>query len=102
MSRSDQTRLVALLTALALLWLLEYLLPLYKFGNNRWRRALPNLALTALLVFTNIPLSFVIAGVSRFSMNQRFGFFFLFNAPVGLVAVLSVIALDLFTYFAHV
>jgi len=95
-------RILALVVGGGVLWSLESLLPLYRYEKPRWRRELPNLALTALLVLTNLALSFVIAGSSRFSTDHKFGLFFLFNIPLWLKGVLGVIALDLFTYFAHV
>jgi sterol desaturase/sphingolipid hydroxylase (fatty acid hydroxylase superfamily) len=99
---SDPLRVLALVVSGAVFWSLESLLPLYRHEKPRWRRALPNLALTALLVLTNLALSCVLAGSSRFSADHKFGLFFLFNMPLWLKGVLGVIALDLFTYFAHV
>ena len=99
---SDQSRLIALITGCAVLWTLESMLPLYRYEPRRLRRALPNIGLTFLLVLTNLALSFVTAGVSQFSVNRRFGLLFLFEIPPWLIGVLGVLALDLFTYFAHV
>ncbi|HSE32863.1 MAG TPA: hypothetical protein VLA93_14920 [Pyrinomonadaceae bacterium] len=49
----DQARLVMLIGLCGLLWLLESIIPLYRFRNSRLRHALPNVALTLMLVFTN-------------------------------------------------
>jgi sterol desaturase/sphingolipid hydroxylase (fatty acid hydroxylase superfamily) len=102
MLRSDQSRLLALIIGCAVLWTWESCLPLYRYEPRRLRRALPNIALTSLLVLTNVALSFITAGVSRLSANSRFGLFFLFNMSPWLIGLLGVMALDLFTYFAHV
>jgi sterol desaturase/sphingolipid hydroxylase (fatty acid hydroxylase superfamily) len=83
-------------------WSLESLWPLYRHEKLRWRRALPNIGLTALLVLINLTLSFVIAGVSSFTANRQFALFYLFNMPLWLIGVLGVMALDLFTYIGHV
>jgi sterol desaturase/sphingolipid hydroxylase (fatty acid hydroxylase superfamily) len=99
---SDPFRILALVVGGAVFWSLESLLPLYRYEKPRWRRALPNLALTALLVLTNLALLFVIAGLLRFSTDHKFGLFFLFSMPLWLKGVSGVIAMDLFTYFAHV
>ena len=99
---SDQSRLLALTVGCAALWTVETWLPLYRYESRRWRRALPNVVLTALLVLTNLALSFVTAGVSRFTTNSKFGLFYLFNMPLWLIGVVGVMALDLFTYFGHV
>lgn len=68
---SAQSRLLGLIIATIVLWSIESLLPLYRYEKYRLRRALPNIAFTVLLVLTNLLLSF------------------------------GVMALDLFTYFAH-
>jgi sterol desaturase/sphingolipid hydroxylase (fatty acid hydroxylase superfamily) len=99
---SDPLRILALVVGGAVFWSLESLLPFFRYERPRWRRALPNLALTALLVLTNLALSSVLAGSSRFSTDHQFGLFFLFDIPLWLRGVLGVIALDLFTYLAHV
>jgi sterol desaturase/sphingolipid hydroxylase (fatty acid hydroxylase superfamily) len=54
------------------------------------------------VVLTNLTLSFATAGVSTFVVNKGIGAFFLFDTPSVLAALLGVMALDLFTYFAHV
>src|SRR4051812_23045353 len=87
---SDQSRLLALIVGCAALWTVETWLPLYRYESRRWRRALPNVVLTALLVLTNLALSFVTAGVSRFTTHNKFGLFYLFNMPLWLIGVVGV------------
>jgi len=99
---SDQSRLLTLIIGCAVLWTVETWLPLYRYETRRWRRALPNVVLTLLLVLANLALSFITAGVSRFTVSSRLGVFFLFNLPLWLTGVLGVMALDLFAYFGHV
>src|SRR3954452_12382153 len=99
---SDQSRLIALIAACAVLWTLESWVPLYPYEPRRLRRALPNIALTILLVLTNLALSFVTAGVSHFSTSHRIVLFFLVDLPPWSTGVLGILALDLFTYAAHV
>ena len=99
---SDQSRLLALLIGAAVLWCVESLMPLYPCEKHRLRRALPNIALTVLLVMTNLALSVVTASIANFANNKRLGLFFLFALPSWLTALFGIMALDLFTYFAHV
>src|SRR5262245_33115553 len=99
---STQSRLLALIIGSTVLWTIESLLPLYRYEKHRLRRALPNIALNVLLVLINLSLSFATAGVATFVKNKRIGVFFLFDIPSGLAAPLGVMALDLFTYPAHV
>jgi sterol desaturase/sphingolipid hydroxylase (fatty acid hydroxylase superfamily) len=99
---SPQSRLLALIIAGTVLWTIESLLPLYRYKKHRLRRALPNIAFTALLALTNLSLSFATAGVSSFVTSKEIGLFFLFPIPSGLVVLFGLMALDLFAYFAHV
>jgi sterol desaturase/sphingolipid hydroxylase (fatty acid hydroxylase superfamily) len=99
---SDQSRLLALIISATILWCVESLVPLYVYDRHRLRRALPNVALTVLLVLTNLASSVVTAGVAKVGNNERLGLFFVFAMPPWLTAVLGIMALDLFTYFAHV
>ena len=99
---SDQARLFALIGACAVLWTAESLAPLYHYEKHRLRRALPNIVLTTLLVLTNLALSFATAGVASFAANRRIGLLFLLDLPSWFAGLLGVMALDMFTYFAHV
>ncbi|HEX6729126.1 MAG TPA: sterol desaturase family protein [Pyrinomonadaceae bacterium] len=99
---SDQSRLLALIIGAAVLWCVESLMPLYGYGKHRLHRALPNIALTVLLVVTNLALSVVTASVANFANSKRLGLFFLFSLPSWLTTLFGIMALDLFTYFAHV
>lgn len=99
---SDQSRLLALIIGAAVLWCIESLIPLYDYEKRRLRRAQPNIALTVLLVVTNLALSVVTASVANFAYSKRLGLFFLFALPSWLSTLFGIMALDLFTYFAHV
>ena len=61
---SEQFRLALLIFLCGLLWSLESLVPLYQYRNSRVRHALPNVALTMILVLTNLALSFSSAYVA--------------------------------------
>ena len=99
---TDQMRLLLLVALCGLLWSLESIVPLYRFKNSRVRHALPNVALTLILVLTNLALSFFSAYLATFSVRNRFGLFFLFGLSARTQAVLGIAALDLFAYLAHV
>jgi len=64
--------------------------------------ALPNVALTLMLVLTNLVLSFASAYLATFTAPHGIGLWFLLDPPVWLEVAVSVVALDLFAYFAHV
>jgi sterol desaturase/sphingolipid hydroxylase (fatty acid hydroxylase superfamily) len=99
---TDQMRLLALVGICGLLWSLESIVPLYRYQNSRVRHALPNVALTLILVLTNLALSFFSAYLAAFSARNGVGLFFLFGRSTWTQVVLGVVALDLFAYLAHV
>ena len=103
---TDQIRLLALVGLCGLLWSLESIVPLYQHQNqyqiSRVRHALPNVALTLILVLTNLALSFSSAYLAGFSVRHGIGLFFLADFPVWTKLVFGVLALDLFAFFAHV
>ena len=98
---SEESRLLLLVVACAVLWSLETFLPLNNHSEFRVSRALPNIGLTVGLVFTNLLLSFGSAQVSAFVEDKRFGLFALFRLAPWMVLILGVIGLDLFAYTAH-
>lgn len=99
---TDQTRLLALVGLCGLLWSLESVVPLYRYQHSRVRHALPNVALTLILVLTNLALSFGSAYLAAFSVRNGVGLFFLFGLSGWSLGVFGVVALDLFAYLAHV
>jgi sterol desaturase/sphingolipid hydroxylase (fatty acid hydroxylase superfamily) len=98
---SDQSRLMILIVACALLWSLESFIPLNSYAKARFRRAVPNIALTVLLVATNLLLSFASAQVAALTQAKQFGLLFLIHLSPRMTLILGIIALDLFAYFAH-
>jgi sterol desaturase/sphingolipid hydroxylase (fatty acid hydroxylase superfamily) len=98
---SDQARLLALILGCAVLWCAESLIPLYRYERHRLRRVLPNLGLTAILIITNLVLSFAIGMTASFTSEKRFGVLFMVNLSPWLLTILGVIALDGFAYFGH-
>src|SRR6187397_1260524 len=99
---TDQSRLLVLIGLCGLLWSLESFIPLYRYQNSRVRHALPNVALTLILVLTNLALSFSSAYLADFTVRNGLGLFAFLTMPLCLKAILGVVRLDLFAYFAHV
>ena len=99
---THQARLIMLIALCGLLWALESIIPLYRFRNNRLRHAMPNVALTLLLVITNLSLSFSSAYLADFSVRKGIGLFPFLGFSSWAQVSLGVLALDLFAYFAHV
>ena len=99
---SDPVRLFVLVVGCGVLWSVESLVPLYQYQRRRLLRALPNIALAVLLVLTNLGLAFVTSSVAGFTKSNSVGLFSLMTRGPWLDALLGLVALDLFTYFAHV
>jgi sterol desaturase/sphingolipid hydroxylase (fatty acid hydroxylase superfamily) len=99
---SEPIRLVLLITLCTLLWSLESVVPLYNFKNGRLRHALPNVALTLILLLTNLALSFSSALTAEFAIRNGVGVLPLIGLSPVAALLLGVAGLDLFTYFAHV
>src|SRR5687768_533516 len=97
-----ETRLLVLVGLCGLLWSLESFVPLYRYQNSRVRHALPNVALTLILVLTNLALSFSSAYLAGFTVRNGLGLFAFLSLSLWMKAILGVVALDLFAYFAHV
>lgn len=99
---TDPARLVMLIALCGLLWALESIIPLYRFRNNRLRHAVPNVALTLMLVITNLSLSFSSAYLADFSVRNGIGLFPFLRLASWIQIIFGVLALDLFAYLAHV
>jgi len=99
---SDQMRLLVLVGLCGLLWSAESVVPLYQYQTSRVRHAFPNVALTLILVLTNLVLSFSSAYLAGFTVRHGVGLFFFFGLSGWTKAVFGVVAFDLFAYFAHV
>ena len=74
---TDQVRLLILIGSCGLLWSVESIVPLYRYQHSRVRHALPNVALTLMLVLTNLALSFFSAYLAAFTVHYGVGIFFL-------------------------
>jgi sterol desaturase/sphingolipid hydroxylase (fatty acid hydroxylase superfamily) len=99
---SDQARLLWLIILCGLLWSLESVIPLYRFQLGRWRHAAPNLALTVLLILTNVTLSLGTAYLAAFAAQRGVGLLPWLGLAPWVALVLGVAGMDCFTYLAHV
>ena len=98
---SEQSRLLVLIVACVLLWSLESFLPLKSYARDRFRRVLPNVLLTVVLVATNLLLSFASVKLALLAQAKQFGLLFFVELSPWIVLILGVIVMDLFAYFAH-
>jgi len=96
-------RSLILVGGLTFFWILEGLVPLYKFDYKKWKHAWPNLFFTFTTVLINFLLAFVLLKTSDWAMAENFGIINkLPEMPLWAYAVLGVMLLDFFgAYLPH-
>jgi sterol desaturase/sphingolipid hydroxylase (fatty acid hydroxylase superfamily) len=96
-------RSIILVGGLALFWIIESGLPLFKFKYNKWKHALPNLFFTLTTVIINFALAFLLLGTADWVKANEFGIInWLPEMPLWLYALLGILLLDFFgAYLAH-
>jgi len=96
-------RSIILVGGITFFWLLEGLLPLYRFSYHKWKHAIPNLFFTATTVIINFALAFLLLFVADWVQVNDFGLInWLPEMPLWLYVVLGVLFLDFFgAYLAH-
>ncbi len=87
---------------LSLFWILEGYYKLAFTKYNKWRHAKTNLILLAFVMLINVVFGIATVGIFLWLNNSNFGLLHLFNAPVWLELLLSIMILDLIAqYFVH-
>ncbi|MBO9728903.1 MAG: sterol desaturase family protein [Chitinophaga sp.] len=89
-------RTAILVGGLLLLWILEGMVPRFRFGGNRYKHAGTNLFFTLTTVIVNTGLAFLIVKASQWTSTNRFGLLYLVQLPLWLHAVLAIMLLDFF------
>ncbi len=99
----SEHRSLILVGGLALFWIIESGVPLFKFKYNKWQHALPNLFFTLTTVVINFALAFLLYETSKWVEANNFGIInWLPDMPLWLYALLGVLLLDFFgAYLAH-
>ena len=96
-------RSIILIGGITFFWLLEGVLPLYKFTYKKWKHAIPNLFFTFTTVLINFALAFLLLSSADWVKANDFGIInWLAEMPLWLYMVLGVLFLDFFgAYLAH-
>ena len=96
-------RSIILVGGITFFWLLEGLLPLYKFSYKKWKHAIPNLFFTLTTVIINFALAFLLLKTSDWVKANSFGIInWLPEMSLWLYVLLGVLLLDFFgAYLAH-
>ncbi|MDO6598307.1 sterol desaturase family protein [Oceanihabitans sp. 2_MG-2023] len=96
-------RSLILVGGITFFWLLEGVLPLYKFNYKKWKHAVPNLFFTLTTIIVNFTLAFLLLKTADWVKINDFGIInWLPNMPLVLYVFLGVFFLDFFgAYLAH-
>uniref|UniRef100_UPI00404B6B35 sterol desaturase family protein n=1 Tax=Gelidibacter sp. TaxID=2018083 RepID=UPI00404B6B35 len=96
-------RSIILVGGITLFWLLEGILPLFRFKYKKWAHAIPNFVFTLTTIIINFSLAFLLLKTSDWVSANNFGVInWLPEMPLWLYVLLGVLLLDFFgAYLAH-
>ncbi|VAW14811.1 Fatty acid hydroxylase family (carotene hydroxylase/sterol desaturase) [hydrothermal vent metagenome] len=96
-------RSLILVGGITFFWLLEGIVPLFKFKYRKWKHALPNLFFTLTTIIINFSLAFLLLKTADWTVVNDFGILnWLPQMPLWLYIVLGVLLLDFIgAYLAH-
>jgi len=88
-------RSLILVGGLTFFWFLEGALPLFQFGYNKWKHALPNLFFTLTTILINFTLAFLLLNTADWVVLNNFGILnWLPELPLWLYVTLGVLLMD--------
>ncbi len=96
-------RSLILVGGITFFWLLEGIVPLFRFKYKKWKHALPNLFFTLTTIIVNFSLAFLLLKTADWTVVNNFGILnWLPQMPLWPYIVLGVLLLDFIgAYLAH-
>lgn len=96
-------RSLILVGGIAIFWMIESAVPLFRFSYRKWHHALLNFFFTITTVVVNFVMAFLLFLASDWTVSNGFGLLhWLPDMPVWLSLILGLLVLDLVgAYFAH-
>lgn len=95
-------RALILAGGITFFWLIEYIIPLFKFRYNKWRHAWPNLFFTFTTIVVNFSFAFLILKTSDFVDQKNIGVLQWIAMPLWLQIIVGLMLLDLVgAWLAH-
>lgn len=96
-------RVVLIVSGLTLFWIIEGLIPLFKFNYRKWRHAIPNLFFNLTLLLVNLPLAFMLLQTADWVEANDFGIINWFpEMPLWLYCIIGLVLMDFFgAYLPH-
>ena len=95
-------RALLLAGGIAIFWLIEYIIPLFRFRYNKWRHAWPNVFFTFTTVVVNLGFALLIVLTSDWCMENNFGLLNWLGLSTIPRLILGLLILDLISaYLIH-
>ena len=95
-------RSMILVGGVTFFWLIEGVLPLYRFQYKKWKHALPNLFFTLTTIIVNFSLAFILLRTADWVTANQFGLLNAVEMPLWIYVILGVMLLDFIgAYLAH-
>lgn len=88
-------RALILAGGITFFWMLESIIPLFRFNYKKFSHALPNLFFTGTTVIINLTFAFAIVLVSDFQSSHHNGILYWINLPLWLYILAGIMLLDL-------
>jgi len=89
-------RSIILVGGLTFFWLIEGVVPLFKFNYKKWRHAVPNIFFTITTIIINFTLAFVLLQSADYVMTNNIGILNLLpELPVWLYVIIGILLMDL-------
>lgn len=97
-------RVILIVSGLTFFWILEGILPLFKFKYIKWKHAVPNLFFNLTLLLVNLPLAFLLLKSADWVIITDFGVLnWLPEMPLWIYGVLGLVLLDFVgSYLPHI
>ncbi|WP_242132795.1 sterol desaturase family protein [Aestuariivivens marinum] len=96
-------RVILIVSGLTLFWIIEGLIPLFKFNYRKWRHAIPNLFFNITLILVNLPLAFILLQTADWVKDNHFGIInWSPEMPLWLYSIVGLVLMDFFgAYLPH-
>jgi len=96
-------RSIILIGGLTFFWLLEGIVPLFKFKYNKWKHAWPNIFFTLTTIVINFALAFLLLKSSDWVIDNNFGIInWLPEIPLWLYVLVGILLMDFIgAYLVH-
>jgi sterol desaturase/sphingolipid hydroxylase (fatty acid hydroxylase superfamily) len=95
-------RALILAGGITFFWMVEGLVPLFRFRYNKYRHGAINIFFTLTTVVVNFALAFMLIGASEWAARQQVGVFHWVNMPLWAGVIVACMVMDLTgAYFIH-